>query len=308
MYLPFVGTKGRPAMGLRPLNIEDWIEIDKDFVSQLRYKAWLLAHRYEDVFVSSVESQAAQQECLDLLTEHLVQHFPDVYQIMGDRQAKGEAIAPSTITNIRTKQTWHFSDFSLVPLDLAARLVQEDLCLMLPTKAGYQLAAASVCFPLRWKLKEKLSQPISQIHHRVPGYTNKLARPVNHVFDSLRKEYPGIRFNWSIVDSPELHLTQEKHATEFDPSITIENIEEKLWLRVERQTLRRLPISRGVLFTIRTYVYPLTQVIKSPEVARQLADAVRLLHPDMQKYKNLMPFRQALLAYLDSYALSRTSV
>lgn len=303
MYLPFVGTKGRSAMGLRPLDPKDWIEIDQDFVSQLGYKAWLLAHRYEDVFVSSVETQAAQQECLDLLTAHLVQHFPDIYQL-SDRKPEGEMLAPSTIANIRTKQTWHCSDFSLDPLDLAARLVQEDLCLMLPTDAGYQLAAASVCFPLRWKLKEKLSKPIAQIHQQVPGYPDKLARPVNHVFDSLREEYPGVRFNWSIVDSPELHLTQEKHVTDFDPSITIENIEEKLWLRVERQTLRRLPISRGILFTIRTYVYPLTQVVKNPEVAVQLAGAVRSLHPDMQKYKNLLPFRQALLTYLDSYAAS----
>ncbi|MBE9060514.1 DUF3445 domain-containing protein [cf. Phormidesmis sp. LEGE 11477] len=323
MYLPFVKSKGHPVMGLQPLKLKDWIEIDENFVSQLGYKAWLLAHRYEDVFVSCPETQPAQQECLDLLTTHLIQHFPHVYQPIGNGQVENEqieneqiegeqierkAIAPSALINLRTKQTWRCSDFSRSPLDLAARLVQEDLCIMLPAEASYRLAAASVCFPLRWNLKEKLSQPIAQIHQQVPSYADRLARPVNHVFARLKEDYPSLRFNWSIVDSTELHLTQNKHVTGFDPGITARNIEEKLWLRVERQTLRRLPISKGILFTIRTYVYPLGQVVKDSKLAVQLADAIRSLHPDMQKYKNLLPFRQALLTYLDSRAVSHSCV
>ena len=44
------------------------------------------------------------------------------------------------------------------------------------------------------------------------------------------------------------------------------------------------------------------------EVAAQLANALRSLHPSMQKYKNLLPFREALLTSLDSHAFSQTSV
>lgn len=294
-------------MGLQPLMLKDWIEIDRDFATQLRYKKWLLAHRYEDVFAALDKTQVAQQECLNLLIAHLLQHFPDVYQT-GDckrssSEVGGEAIVPNTLINLATGESWRCSDCAIAPLDLAARLVQEDLCLMLPAKTGYQLAAASVCFPLRWKLREKLSQPISQIHQQVPGYSARLARPVDHVFDHLRGDYPGVRFNWSIVDSPELHLTEEKYATDFNSKITAQNVPEKLWLRVERQTLRRLPVSRGILFTIRTY-HPIAQVIEKHEVAAQLANAIQALSPNMQKYKNLLPFRQALLAYLHNQTVA----
>jgi len=108
----------------------------------------------------------------------------------------------------------------------------------------------------------------------------------------------------------------QKHAARFNNAITPENAGEKLWLRVERQTLRRLPLSGAVLFTIRSYVYLLAAVVErrsmerraaaraaaesaaGAAIAQQLSDAIQALTPDMQKYKNLLPFRQALLAYL----------
>ena len=287
MYLPFIKTTGHPAIGLKPLALPDWIEIDDDFVAQLNHKTWLLAHNHSNVFVALAHTEAAQGEVLQHLTAHLLKHFPGIYQPLDQG-----------IRNLQTGQVWQFSDFAEAPLDLAGRLVQEDLCLMLPGEAGYVLSAASVCFPLRWCLREKLGLPMGQIHQRVPTYVQKLERPVDNVFARLRDDFPGVRFNWSIVDSPELHLSQDKLVTAFDPVITAENAGQTLWLRVERQTIRRLPDSGGVLFTIRTYVYPLAQVAAVPTVASQLAHAVQNLRADMQVYKNLLPFRLALLNYL----------
>ncbi|MEL7227186.1 MAG: heme-dependent oxidative N-demethylase subunit alpha family protein, partial [Cyanobacteria bacterium J06576_12] len=101
-------------------------------------------------------------------------------------------------------------------------------------------------------------------------------------------------------NSSELHLAEEKYATANEPDITKNNVEKRLWLRVERQTLRRLPVSGGVLFTIRTYVYPMVAVMAVSGAPGELAQAIRSLSPNMQKYKNLLPFRAALLKYLDS--------
>lgn len=287
MYLPFIKTKGHPTVGLKSLALQDWIEIDDDFVAQLNHKTGLLAHHHADVFVALEQTEAAQKEVLQRLTAHLFKHFPSIYQPLDQG-----------ICNLQTGQVWQFSDFANAPLDLAGRLVQEDLCLLLPGEAGYVLSAASVCFPLRWCLRGKLGLPMGQIHQRVPTYSQKLARPVDNIFARLRDDFPGLRFNWSIVDSPELHLSQDKLVTEFDPAITADNAGQSLWLRVERQTIRRLPESGGVLFTIHTYIYPLEQVTAVPAVAAQLEQAVQSLMPDMQVYKNLLPFRAALLSYL----------
>lgn len=282
-------------MGLKPLQLPDWIEIDAAFAEQLRLKQALLSQRYDDVFVQSPGSEAAQQEVLQLLIEHLLHYFPQHYQQHGNE-----------LHNRITDQRWRITDFATNSLDLAGRLVQEDLCLMLPIENQYVLAAASVCFPSRWSLQEKFGQPLADIHQHVPGYAEALERPVNHFFDRLKPDYPGYRLNWGIVDSPDLFLDQHQGNTAADLTITSENAGERLWLRVERQTLRRLPVSNGVLFTIRTYVHALSQLMANPEVAHPLKLAVQQIPTAMQIYKNLLPVRSALISYLEQMEASPT--
>jgi hypothetical protein len=107
------------------------------------------------------------------------------------------------------------------------------------------------------------------------------------------------RLNWSVLDDAALFQPAGRGRTERDPSITPENAGDRLVLRVERQTLRRLPDSGAVLFTIRLYVRPISTVVCTPELAARLAGAVRALPPDMQNYKSILPFRAALLDHLD---------
>lgn len=288
-------TSKQLSMGLKALSLVDWLEIDEQFEAQLAVKSRLLGDRYDDVFVALPETQTAQKEVLDLISQHLLQHFPDFYHPL-----------EQGLYNRITNQELLFSEFTHAPLDLAGRLVQEDLCLLLPGTGGYVLAAASVCFPLRWCLRDKLGQPVEQIHRQVPGYSSKLARPVNMTFERMRPTFPGVRFNWSVVDSPDLFLEQQKHLTQLNPAITAENAGHRLWLRVERQTLRRLTISGGILFTIKTYIYPLEAITQTAAVAAQLTQKVQSLHPEMQAYKNLLPIRSALLAYLERCSKSGT--
>ncbi|MCA1992890.1 MAG: DUF3445 domain-containing protein, partial [Coleofasciculus sp. S288] len=53
------------------------------------------------------------------------------------------------------------------------------------------------------------------------------------------------------------------------------------------------------LFAIRTYVHPLRVLKDTPTVAHNLAETVKQIPPDMQRYKNLLPIREALLGYLE---------
>ncbi|MBD1869708.1 DUF3445 domain-containing protein [Leptolyngbya sp. FACHB-671] len=283
-YLPFADGQWRMVPGLRSLNLRTWIEIDEHFERELALKETLLQQRYAEVFASLPGSEPGQQEALDLLVTHLLEHFPQRYQREGDR-----------LHNLATGQTWHLSDFKAAPLDLAGRLVQEDFCLMHSASEGYVLSAASVCFPSRWLLAEKIGRSMEQIHAPVPSYTEKLRSPVNRFFQQIRSDRPVWRLNWSIVDSPDLFLLQSQDAA---PNLNAANAGEKLWIRVERQTLRRLPQSRNILFTIRTYVHSLRVLEAEPTAARGLAAAIQQISPEMQQYKTLLPIREVLLNYL----------
>ena len=69
--------------------------------------------------------------------------------------------------------------------------------------------------------------------------------------------------------------------------------------RSERQTLRRLPRSGGVVFTIRTYFHPVTEVAEEDYVPGRLASAVRSWGDDVSRYKGKERYGGVLLEYLD---------
>jgi len=74
---------------------------------------------------------------------------------------------------------------------------------------------------------------------------------------------------------------------------------ENHYFRSERQTLRRLPRSGGVVFTIRTYFHPITEIVEEPYVPGRLASAVRSWGDDVSKYKGKERYEEVLLEYLD---------
>jgi hypothetical protein len=284
------GNASRLSMALVPLDPKDWIEPDEHLVADLAEKERLLAERHQEVFIVLPEATPGSEEVLELLVDHLPAHFPDLYERQGDR-----------LYHHASGHMWDLGRSTLHPLDLAGRLVQEDLCLMQvePDAGHYRLVGASVCFPTRWCLADKIGGAIGPIHAPVPGYEEQLSSTMDRFFALLKTERPVWRVTWSIVDDPALFLPRGHGQWERDASITAENVGDKLWLRLERQTLRRLPCSEDVLFTIRIYVHPLQTLAACPKRTAALAAALRSLPPDLQTYKSVRPFREAILSWLD---------
>jgi hypothetical protein len=136
-------------------------------------------------------------------------------------------------------------------LQQAATGVWEDLCVLQPDAAGqYRLTAAAVGFPTDWRLTEKMGLPLTAIHEPIHGYAEQLAAGVDHFFANLAVGPIFARSNWFVAptDAPR-YLPQDDPATRF-AHVTADNAGTTLFLRCERQTLRRLPRTGAVLFTI----------------------------------------------------------
>jgi hypothetical protein len=286
-YRPFLAGPWRLSMGLKALDPADWIEIDADLERDLAQRRDLLSTRRSEVLAALPEAAAGQTEVLGLLLEHLPRRFPEHYQ----RTDAG-------IDNRTTGERFALADWQHAPLELAGRLVQEDLCLMQASPAGYRLVAAVLCFPAHWRLADKLGQPLAGIHAPVPGFTERLAGPVDRFFANLQTERPVWRLNWSLTGTPARFLPHRSQPVE----VTADTAGERLWLRVERQTLRRLPASGDVLFGIRTYVTALAAAIDGPAAARALAERIGELPAATATYKAIAPCQAPLLAYLEHRA------
>ena len=292
-YAPYRGGPFRLSMGLERLDVKDWIEPDDTFAAQLQEKERLLSERHREVFAALPQATAGSAETLALLVEHLPARFPQLYQRSGAK-----------LENLVTGRRWDVRDSALHPLDLAGRLVQEDLCLMQrqPDTDKYHLIGASLCFPTRWKLADKIGRPLNDIHAPIPRYAEQLAMSMDRFFDRLHVEKPVWRLNWSVMDDPTLFQPGGHGRTGVNPAVTVHNAGDALWLRMERQTLRRLPGSLAILFTIRVHVHPLSRLARRPERAAQLAAAIRALPEPLRRYKSLPPIIDAVLGWLDRAA------
>ena len=288
IHQPYKDGKGGVDIGLKPIQIESWLEIDNLFSTEIAEKKKLLKNKRSDVLITPSSSFSIQKEVLTTILEHLQLFHANLFNINKE-----------TVEIIKTKEIYNHQKFPN-PLELASMLVQEDLIIMKQIEEDYHLESASLCAPTRWSLKDKFRESLSEIHKEVPGYEQKIGKRVDSIFTNLPDDKIFERFNWSIFDSPEL----------FQPinSKTLVEIRDlrpqELFIRVERQTIRRLEHSKSVLFTVRVHVDPITAILDSKRSIEDLITAISNLDLDMKNYKVITPFEENLINWLKSKAIN----
>ena len=285
-FRPYEPGEYRMAMGLTAVALPDWLEFAADYPEQMMERRRLLAERPQYVLACLPSAEAAAQEMLDVLVAHLCGEHPAWFTQEG-----------SLLHNHLLGETVDLAAGG-PPLAIAGRLLQEDFCLNQLHEDGHRLTAAVLCFPTRWSLAEKLGKPLLGVHAQVPFYAERLATPVERFFASLKDGKLAQRFNWSVIDDAALYQVSGKHRTGHDQEITVHNALQRLYLRVERQTFRRLPISGAVAFGIRIHVTRLDRVAESPGEAARLSEALRALPEAVAQYKSTMRFSAALVEAL----------
>lgn len=180
-----------------------------------------------------------------------------------------------------TWDRWH-------PLQIMGLLTTEDWFIMQTDSDGEttRLTAGAPCFPAGWKIRERIGLSLWQIHAgNVPFYEEKLSKSMDRFFVRLSADKPIMRFNYAIDLSGELFHINSHHNLMLDALETPLTVDQ-LHLRVERQFLQRLPVTQAIVFSIRTYVTPITEVTKDRDIAKALRTSVRSYSPEVAKYKN----------------------
>jgi hypothetical protein len=181
-------------------------------------------------------------------------------------------------------------------MEAASRPVAEDLCLLVPRDGVWVLAAGCVCFPSHWRLADKVGRPMAAVHGPVPHYSEELAARVDRFLDRLAPGRGAWRRNWLVHTDDRLFAPVPPPVP--DPPLTADDAGHRLWLRSERQTLRRLAASGAVAFTIRTQQAPLAVVETRPDLRARLAAAVASWSGALVDYRGGEAVRGPLLAWL----------
>lgn len=141
----------------------------------------------------------------------------------------------------------------------AALAAHEDMCLLqrFADEDYYRLIGAAVAWPSDWHPKDKLGLPLRALHAPIAGYEEQLASGVDRFMETLRSGPIYARCNWFIAATGERRWIADRLPQEAFAHVTPQNAGETLFVRSERQTLRRLPETGTILFTIGIYVEPL---------------------------------------------------
>jgi len=240
-----MAAKTRRLPGIQPVKAGEWLLRDDAFAAQMAYRDELISTRQNAVFRADPESLLMQEELLELVLAELDSGYK-----------KGRAVTRPDGVEVPLNGP---------PLLTAARLVQEDLLIM-DMAAEPRLTAAALCFPASWSLDEKFGAGLMAIHGYIDEYTDEMGARVRRMFDAIRPEQPLWRANFLRYAEADLHQPlrngEEKPAPKNDG-----------FVRVERQTLRKLPRTGAVVFGIHTYVIRWNQLSCAEQVAFTEASA-----------------------------------
>jgi hypothetical protein len=228
---PWADPATRRLPGIQPVEGRDWLRVDEVYAGQMALRDRLIAGQPQVVHALLPEARPAADELFGVVLDWL-------------RGEPGFRVAADSVTR---------PDGVTVPLDRAeplltlGRLVQQDLCLMQASGDEYALTGAVLCFPASWTLAQKIGRPMTGIHQPVAIYDAALAARVHRLFTMIRPEQPLWRMNFFSYDDYLLHRPRVEGDYRLQPL-------GRAYVRCERQTLLRLPVTQAVVFAIHTII------------------------------------------------------
>lgn len=249
-HQPYFDGPPRFDVGLKPIALTHWLMPD-DQAHWLPDKNALIDSQEGSVFVEQNGSFLAQLEA-------------------------------ATLIGLQSGQILSADE---APLLAASRLVSDDLVIMEHIDGQWTNTACCLCSPTFFSAAFASNKSLQALHDPVPDGNFGLARRIGRVFTNLSTDIVLERHNWTVQWSDDRY-TPDATALRLQASeAAIGAGAEMLFLRVERQTIRRLPKSGAVLFTIRIRLSPLTRLLAEPEHRAAFTAAWQNAPQEVRQYK-----------------------
>jgi dimethylamine monooxygenase subunit A len=244
--------KGPPKfeVGLRPIALENWLMPD-DQLAWLEGKNHLLNTEAKNVYAAYDDSLATQTELAQLIIESV--NFP----INSDEP----------------------------PLIAASRLVSDDLIIMDKREGEWKLVAATLCAPTFFDANYALGKSLTLLHDPIPTGNFNLSDRIARIFDNLANDIVLERFNWTIQWSDRRYTPAGQILRDMAQTARLEDAKTMLFERVERQTIRRLPKTGAIVFTIRIRQCNLWDLLQNNDEAKAFENAWKNAPQNVRDYK-----------------------
>jgi hypothetical protein len=280
---------------------EHTFDVDEHYLAECQDRALTLASNPERC-ASLPHMMDAEWDTLELLMTSLARDYPALFTLEQHGKHWRWINRP-----LGVEQAFEFGNgdtLPLPPLEYITRQAQGDFVLLDQRDGNLWADAGMVTTQADWSLRFDVGMSFNEWHGPVP-----MAAEIG-VFDRalkfllmLQAGAPVRRLNWTMTVNPRLDTSPE-HYDRWGPdrtTLSLQNIGSKLHLRVELQTLFRLPRSNAVLFGIRCYLASLEDLASNPAWGQRLHRVLRDLPQALVEYKGLSRYRDTAVAWLARY-------
>ena len=297
LHRPYLSSGALFQIGTRPMDPTQWLDIGPDHGPFLREKQARLKANSLPFYRTTPGSLPAQTELRDRVVAHLLTQHADVFTM-----AEGRLLD-------HVEGTSHALDSPGVePLAAISQFLEEDFILLQQVDGQDQITAASNAYSSSGRIVASVECSITFAHKFVPTLNDQLGPRIDRVLGNIKVDAPVERFNWLLTPIASRLFPENPHAanmaavSNINASLTDDpsRVGEVLWIRVERQTLLRLPESGALAFSIYTYSDPLSSIAGDRESLVAMHRLIGSYSEDRMNYAAMAPIRAPLLKWLES--------
>ncbi|KAJ7756863.1 hypothetical protein DFH07DRAFT_958998 [Mycena maculata] len=291
-YRPFRWTYHQ-TMSLKTMQPDYWIELEGTYRKRIHQRMSLYAEHGKKIVDWQPGSEGACRELMEMVIQFVCARYPRQFEM--DRSG----VFHNKILDISsdTKTT--------PPLLVLLQHIPEDFLITLEDKKSglYAFRAGVSCSSIGWNVSTKIGLNLHEIHEPVPDYKEKMEFSMDRFFSKMPADKPIQRGSWGIEvgqplflqeDDPEFKLSRETRAP---PDLDISDIH----LRVDWQTLRRLPRSRAIVFNFKALFTPIQEFRNEPYIPKLLLKILRDGKPSFISYKAFHHVEHKVLPALEEW-------
>jgi len=275
-YRPFRWTYHQ-TMSLAKMESDWWLELENTYTSRIKQRKQLYTDHGEAVLQALPGTELACKELMEMALQFLCARYPHYFRLDASDRVFHNDILQTETDLVNTP-----------PLHVLLENIPEDFAIMLrdDTTGLYTFRAGIICSALGWNVSSKIGLPLHEIHAPIPDYREKMQFSMDRYFAKTPTDKPIQRGSWGLeIDQP-LYMPPG-HPHEVHRSTQASDLAlSRCHLRVDWQTLRRLPLSGSVVFNFKALFTPVSDLRAEPYIPGLLAKILGEGKSSLMQYKN----------------------
>ncbi|MCJ1473960.1 hypothetical protein MMC13_002616 [Lambiella insularis] len=283
------------TMSLTKMETDWWLELDKNYKPRITERVGLFEKYGKMVLDYLPGSELACKELMEMALQFLCARYPQYFSLC-TTEDRGHVFHNAILGTETVINSMH-------PLHVILHNLPEDFAIMLrnPEDGFYYFRAGLLCSALGWNVSTKIGLQLKEIHAPIPDYKEKMEFSMDRYFSKMPTTRPIQRGSWGLeVDKPLFMPPGDPHEHYRDlqtPDLPLSRIH----LRVDWQTLRRLPLSGAIVFNFKALFTPVAEFREEAHIPALLRKLLREGKKNMMEYKSTWHVEHVVLPELEKW-------